>query len=655
MFCIADYVRKKKSIEQAELKIFSPDEVRALQLEMLDIYKDVMKVCEDNGFHLMMGGGSALGALRHHGFIPWDDDMDLMLPRAECRPFVEIFQSAFPDKYDIASPFNITEYIALGIQIIKKESVLISLFNCEKIRPAGIAIDIFALDYVPDGYLAYLTHGIVSNVMLYILHSMEMYLCKNKYSDRFFANGIKSRVFYYFRLTIGCLFSPITYKAMSVALDKWISRYDATSRISIPSGRKHYFGETHPKAVFYPVRSAVFEGEKAYLPNQAEAYLKRLYGDNFMDIPPVEKREMHAYVEYKCTHVASGNSTVRTADALTELADGLIKFSVIVPVYNTEAYLPKCIESIIAQTYENMEIILVNDGSTDSCLAIMQRYAGQDNRIIVVSQENGGLSAARNAGLKIATGDYVAFVDSDDWVEPDMFEVLADHLSIKRPDFTCFRMQYDNEALHASHVYGKPFAIREFHDTEQILTDTLRIDNILTSAWSKVYNRNFLNEHGLRFEPGIVNEDTLFSFQVACHAHEVTFVDRIFYHAIEREGSITRSSYDIRIRDMDSVFEKGRIYLAKHELLGRVKPLYEARYLRSMLYIILQATRFLSFPDYKKAVKVLREETCYKTNNTLKNRRSLPWIYRILLVLSYNGSLFYVLAKTADIFGWKVH
>lgn len=123
----------------------------------------------------------------------------------------------------------------------------------------------------------------------------------------------------------------------------------------------------------------------------------------------------------------------------------MIRFSVIVPAYRVEQYLSKCIESIIRQTYLNLEIILVNDGSPDGCLQIMEYYAAKDKRIRVISQTNMGLSEARNAGLKIATGDYVAFVDSDDWIEKEMFEVLAAHLDSKPSDYTCFRLQFDNE------------------------------------------------------------------------------------------------------------------------------------------------------------------------------------------------------------------
>ena len=100
------------------------------------------------------------------------------------------------------------------------------------------------------------------------------------------------------------------------------------------------------------------------------------------------------------------------------------KISVIVPVYKVEKYLDKCVESIVNQTYKNLEIILVDDGSPDNCPAMCDEWAEKDERIRVIHKENGGLADARNAGMDIATGDYIGFVDSDDWIEPNMYEVL---------------------------------------------------------------------------------------------------------------------------------------------------------------------------------------------------------------------------------------
>ena len=100
------------------------------------------------------------------------------------------------------------------------------------------------------------------------------------------------------------------------------------------------------------------------------------------------------------------------------------KISVVVPVYNVEEYLDQCVESLVGQTYKNLEVILVDDGSPDNCPAMCDEWAERDNRIKVIHKENGGVSSARNAALDIASGDYIGFVDSDDWIEPDMYEIL---------------------------------------------------------------------------------------------------------------------------------------------------------------------------------------------------------------------------------------
>ena len=115
--------------------------------------------------------------------------------------------------------------------------------------------------------------------------------------------------------------------------------------------------------------------------------------------------------------------------------------SVIVPVYKVEKYLERCVKSICAQTYQNLEIVLVDDGSPDQCGEMCDMFAKQDSRIRVVHKENGGLSDARNAGLDVMTGDYVGFVDSDDWIEPDMYQVLYERLIKEKAEISCCGMK----------------------------------------------------------------------------------------------------------------------------------------------------------------------------------------------------------------------
>lgn len=333
----------------------------------------------------------------------------------------------------------------------------------------------------------------------------------------------------------------------------------------------------------------------------------------------------------------------------------MIKFSVIVPAYNVERYLPKCIENIINQTYSDLEIILVNDGSPDGCLEIMQRYAKQDKRIVVVSQENGGLSAARNAGLRVATGDYVSFIDSDDWVEPDMFSVLAAHLSAASPDYACFRLRFDNEKTGKSTVYGTPYPIEELVGREAILEDTLKVRHIPTSACSKVYNRTFLSDNNLFFELGIVNEDTLFSIQAACCANKVTFVNRVLYHTIERDGSISRASYERLCKHMVIALDKVKEYMVDKGLFEKFEALYKARYLKSILYNLLQMAQRLPYKEYRRIWGWNMDNSQYGEYNRKAIRAFLPLKHRLMLVIATFPLLCFVVVRLANRFSLRMH
>ena len=333
----------------------------------------------------------------------------------------------------------------------------------------------------------------------------------------------------------------------------------------------------------------------------------------------------------------------------------MIKFSVVIPAYNVERYLSKCIESIISQTYSNLEIILVNDGSPDRCLEIMQQYAKQDRRIIVVSQKNGGLSAARNAGLRVATGDYVSFIDSDDWVEPDMFSVLAAHLAGASPDYACFRLQFDNEKTGKSSVYGSPYPIEKLVGRDAILEDTLKVRHIPTSACSKVYNRTFLSDNNLFFEPGIVNEDTLFSIQAACCAEKVTFVNRVLYHTIEREGSISRASYERLCKHMVIALNKAKEYMFGKGLFEEFEVLYKARYLKSVLYNLLQMAQRLPYKEYRRIWQWNMENSQYKEYNQRKFRMLLPLVHRAMINMSCFPLVCFVVVRLGNLLSIRMH
>ncbi len=168
--------------------------------------------------------------------------------------------------------------------------------------------------------------------------------------------------------------------------------------------------------------------------------------------------------------------------------------SVIVPVYNAEPYLAQCIESLLCQTHRNSQIILINDGSTDNSLAIAEHYAHTDSRISVYTQPNAGQSAARNRGMQYATGEYLSFIDADDYLDADYYETL---LSAFRPDTLVVQIGY-----------------RRVQDGRILFSRCPRSFHQYTSPCLRLYRRNFLMRHALSFEEGMIYEDVLFSIDL---------------------------------------------------------------------------------------------------------------------------------------------
>ena len=191
------------------------------------------------------------------------------------------------------------------------------------------------------------------------------------------------------------------------------------------------------------------------------------------------------------------------------------QISVIVPVYKVEPYLRQCLDSILAQTHGNLEIILVDDGSPDSCPAICDEYAKKDPRIIVIHKENGGLGSARNAGLDACHGEYIGFVDSDDWIEPDMYGVMLGRLIETGCDMASCS---SNNNRRKDILEGKEIH-KEFISFKNIIREV---------AWDKLYRREIWD--GLRFPEGMIFEDTYIITDVLSRCKSVVLTEGRFYH-----------------------------------------------------------------------------------------------------------------------------
>ncbi|MCI8891903.1 MAG: glycosyltransferase [Eubacterium sp.] len=238
--------------------------------------------------------------------------------------------------------------------------------------------------------------------------------------------------------------------------------------------------------------------------------------------------------------------------------------SVVIPVYNVKDYLHRCVKSVCEQTYQNIEIILVDDGSTDASGEMCDVYAAQDPRIKVVHKQNGGLVSARKTGLFHAVGKYAAYVDADDWIEKGMYKELVSMMDYTDADFVSSGMirEYEGHAVMQKEgilpgIYEKE-SITDHMLKRMIETETFFKSNIIFSAWNKIYKRNFLMKWQNQVDNFInVGEDIALSYPCMIHADKISVSDKCFYHYCMRDNSIMGSKrvdeferYQVLFRDL---------------------------------------------------------------------------------------------------------
>ena len=222
--------------------------------------------------------------------------------------------------------------------------------------------------------------------------------------------------------------------------------------------------------------------------------------------------------------------------------------SIIVPIYNTEKHLEKCLESVIAQTYKETEIILINDGSTDCSLKICKSYSECYDRIVVIDQSNKGPAVARNTGIKNAKGQFIAFVDADDYIEPEMYKELVEIALSTNADITACNFKRistynDFTEIKSSHIpYGTLLNKNEIkkHFLSAYYSDHHRM-NIIPSLWNKVYKKSFIDNHSLMIDESRVRaEDYWFNFYALKRANSIFCINKSFYHYYDNDNSVMK-------------------------------------------------------------------------------------------------------------------
>ena len=287
-----------------------------------------------------------------------------------------------------------------------------------------------------------------------------------------------------------------------------------------------------------------------------------------------------------------------------------VMISVIVPVYNVEKYLVRCIESILAQTYKDFELLLVDDGSPDQCGVICDEYAEKYSNIKVIHQTNQGLSAARNNAVPKSVGQYITFIDSDDYVTSDYLEYLMYLIQEYHSDIAAGGLFYQYESRSPIIVNSKPYSV--FYSVDEALMKMNYGLGFSVFAWGKLYKRELIENHP--YPVGKLYEDLFTTYKIVCDSNGVAFGNRKIYYWVQRTDSIMHSSFNRRQFDGIKAAKQQLIYLSK----THPKAIPAAKYRYTAKAVELAALNFTSGSD-KKVFDILKRNMIHYYRDVLKD------------------------------------
>ncbi|WP_407536954.1 glycosyltransferase family 2 protein [Cetobacterium somerae] len=309
-----------------------------------------------------------------------------------------------------------------------------------------------------------------------------------------------------------------------------------------------------------------------------------------------------------------------------------IKISIIMPIYNLENYLEKCLESVLNQTLKEIEVICIDDGSTDNSLKILRKY--KDERIKIFTKENGGVSSARNYGLKVARGEYIGFVDGDDFIEVDMYQKLYRNAITNKSDIVICNIKY----IFSENNY-KIFS-ENFLGVKKIKTNK-ELFNIKGYVWNKIFKKQIINE--IKFDENIKwGEDQLFFTETLFKSDIITFENSISYNYYQRQNSSTFVSNE-KILDLIKSYKKIKDILLENKSYDIFKEIYLRNFLKILLFINSRNIKINEKKIQNEIQRVLSLEKKYilmemkKNNITLKLNLKDFFKWKILL---YNFDIF---------------
>ncbi|WP_226038117.1 glycosyltransferase family 2 protein [Aquibacillus saliphilus] len=307
------------------------------------------------------------------------------------------------------------------------------------------------------------------------------------------------------------------------------------------------------------------------------------------------------------------------------------KISIIVPVYNVEKYLGKCVNSILKQSYQNFELILVDDGSQDNCGMICDRLAKNDKRIKVIHKSNGGLSSARNAGLKFATGKYISFIDSDDYIHPNMYEILYNYLQKYCSDIViCDFVRVLENVKHPYEKINVDQNVRNYSNIEALENIYTSLGTTFIVSWNKLYKRHlFFN---LKFEEGRIHEDEFIAHKILYKSSKITYVQCELYYYVQREDGIINSPFNIK--KIDAIYANlDRINFLNSINQIQLRRKAEFNFILLFFQLYFKVKKECDKPNYE--LKILRKKfrgilLFLIKNPYFKSKEKLMWIIFII-------------------------
>lgn len=241
----------------------------------------------------------------------------------------------------------------------------------------------------------------------------------------------------------------------------------------------------------------------------------------------------------------------------------ILKVSIIIPVYNVEDYLAQCVDSVISQTYNNLEIILVDDGSTDGSPKICDEYVKNDDRVKVHHKPNGGLSSARNCGLKLATGSYVAFIDSDDYVDKEYIETLLREALLYNASISVCGYREVN----ANKNYTQQLPVNETtNKIDAIRSLLIQPDGYKVVTWNKLYDVNLFMKNNIEFPPGKIHEDNYTTYKLMYFSENIVYINRALYNYRQRNDSIMGQPFTERRLEVLEMYPEAICFFKKNNL-----------------------------------------------------------------------------------------